>query len=879
MRKSWLFASTLLSAGMLAAGPALAQEAAATDATKDDHLIIVTGVFSAKSIEQAPISINVVTSKDLEQRVAVSAADLLKNVPGVYVNSGLGEIRNVVFSRGISANSLDGAGGYYYVSMQEDGLPVDLITASNYGPDYFLRPDITLSRLEGLRGGTAAITGPNAPGGIFNYISKNGKSAPGVQIQAKYGLEGNVKAPFYRIDAYAGGQLSDGLYYSLGGFYRASRGSHDPGYQSNNGGQIKANLLYEYDKGSLLFTAKYLDDRNSWNEFTPSLGGTRIAPGFSNTSSNLQPRNGSHCFPEPQGGSNCWDPSNLVHSQSLAFGLNWKHDLSDTIHFENKARFSHNTTHWNTGAVISIVPVTDPIVNLLMNTGFLPGTFNYTFRETGALALRMTSNGNTFAPGNYTVTTNNLPNQSLMQNGVYTGFAAVDDFRSSQFVDQMQLTAEMGRHTLALGGYAGLARLSDTPHGAGIGLMTLTNQPSMLGVTYTDPNGVVYNVTDPSGFGGFGGRQFTPNYHGTQRQFSVFFGDSWKVTDKLTLDAGGRWESIKYNVFNQRFQNPSAGFVAAGGVDQNPLTLYDNFTMTYGDILQTKRSYTMFNYSASAAYEVSDAISTYIRWTSGKKAPDFGGTAIINNPVAIANQFDPKQKIDQLELGFKYHSGGIDLQLFPFYSILANVGGPVTFQYGPTGPLAGQFYNTAPVRGKIKTYGIEIASNFVISPSFSLHGNLTLQNPKASNFGSWTQGPRRDGTDDELTLLRKGNADNNPKIIARGGAEWRPIANVSLFGEVSHTGKRPANAANAFDMPAYTTVDIGGSVNISEAVKLQVNVNNVFNEVGIVSWSRTGFIESLNRQGLTDTNYSPNAVLPVVPIQARSLFVTLSGKF
>ncbi|MES2302726.1 MAG: TonB-dependent receptor plug domain-containing protein, partial [Pseudomonadota bacterium] len=89
------------------ASPAIAQNAAAqTDAeSAPSREIVVTGVFSAKSIENAPISIAAVTAEELSQQIANSSADLIKNVPGVFVNSSLGEIRNVVAQArlGISA--------------------------------------------------------------------------------------------------------------------------------------------------------------------------------------------------------------------------------------------------------------------------------------------------------------------------------------------------------------------------------------------------------------------------------------------------------------------------------------------------------------------------------------------------------------------------------------------------------------------------------------------------------------------------------------------------------------------------------------------------------------------------------------------------------
>ncbi|MFM5950094.1 MAG: TonB-dependent receptor plug domain-containing protein, partial [Novosphingobium sp.] len=263
-RREYRFGASALAVALVAcAAPAFAQS---SDSDKpDDADIVVTGVFSAKSIEDAPIAITAVTAEEISQQVPVSAADLLKNVPGVFVNSSLGEIRNVVFSRGVSANSLDGAGGYFYVSLQEDGLPVEAITTTNYGPDYFARTDIMLGRLEALRGGTSTVTGSNAPGGIFNYISRTGRSDPGFEAQAKFGLEGDGKNPYYRADLYAGGQLGSGdLYYAIGGFYRQSDGARNPGYRMNKGGQVRANLMFDYGSGKITFDAKYLDDHNGW---------------------------------------------------------------------------------------------------------------------------------------------------------------------------------------------------------------------------------------------------------------------------------------------------------------------------------------------------------------------------------------------------------------------------------------------------------------------------------------------------------------------------------------------------------------------------------------------------------------------------------------
>ncbi|OYU35755.1 MAG: hypothetical protein CFE35_09690 [Novosphingobium sp. PASSN1] len=843
---------------------------------QDKSEIIVTGVFGARAIESAPISINVVSNEVLKQHAPVSAADLLKNIPGVFVNSALGEIRNVVFSRGVSANSLDAAGGYYYVSLQEDGLPVELATANNFGPDYFLRPDLNLSRVEGLRGGTAAITGPNAPGGIFNYISRTGKSDPGVEVQLKGGLLGDLGNPYYRGDIYAGGKLNEnGLYYSIGGFYRWDRGARDPGYAMNKGGQIHGNILYDYSAGSLLFTAKYLDDRNAWNEFTPAIGATRIAPGFSKTSSVLPPANAAHCFPGADGSNECWDPTDLVRSRSAAFGLKWNHEFGDGWKFENNGRYTSSKADWNTGALISASPLNDVVTSFISTSAFLPaGTINYFFKNSGALAATNQVIPTPFGFSVQATTTNNLPGQTVLPGGIFTQVAFVQHFKSENFVDQATLTKDWGNHHLALGGYLALSKLRLRQGGGGIGFSSLSSPTEMLTSTFTDTTGKVFQLSDPSGFQALGTVGGNDN-RGTQKQYSVFFGDTWQVTPQLTLDAGGRWESINYNVFNQTF---TAGF-SPTGADGDALTLYDNNVPSIGPEYNTRRSYKMFNFSLSATYEFTSNFKAYIRYTNGKKAPDFGSIVAINTPAQIATVFPKAQKIEQIEMGLKFARGGLNVQVFPFYSKLSNVTTSQSFTY-TAGPQQGQFYSPVPVAGEIETYGVEVSLAARLTSTLSSRINLTLQNPKARNFGSWAQGPKGDGTDDILTLIAPGDADNNPKIILRGGLDWSPIKNVTLFGEVNHLGKRAANAANAFYLPAYTTLDLGASWNVTDNVKLQFNMTNVTNTLGVMSWSRSdSLLASIDRQGLAKGAYDPKAIYPILGIQPRAAFLTANVKF
>jgi iron complex outermembrane receptor protein len=321
--------------------------------TGETDEIIVTGVFDKRKKLESSVAITTLNAKEIARMAPVSSADLLKNIPGVYVNQARGEIWNTVYSRGISAGSIDNANGYYYVSLQEDGLPIININA---GVDYFLRADATINRVEAVRGGTASILGANAPGGIFNYISKTGGTKFGGEIRAKFGLEGNGKNPYYRADADFGGPLSkDKTWaYNIGGFYRRSDGARDPGYPMNNGGQVKANITKTYKSGSFKLFAKFLDDRNALMEFIPTQGWTdpAIPSGFSKYDSYYLP-DVTVEIPINTSGTQTFRSTDKIHSKEKAVGFNWSQNLGNGFTLKNDARYGSFDVSSNIPAVVT----------------------------------------------------------------------------------------------------------------------------------------------------------------------------------------------------------------------------------------------------------------------------------------------------------------------------------------------------------------------------------------------------------------------------------------------------------------------------------------------------------------------------------------------
>ena len=159
--------------------------------------VVITGVFDERTKMSASVAISSINEEALKAIVPNSSVDLLKNLPGVYVNTASGEIGNSIYTRGLSAGSSTRDGNFRYVSMQEDGLPVIGISGS-INPDMYLRADATIARVEAVRGGSAAILGPNAPGGIFNYISKTGGEEFAGEVSVRGGIGGKWEKPLFQ---------------------------------------------------------------------------------------------------------------------------------------------------------------------------------------------------------------------------------------------------------------------------------------------------------------------------------------------------------------------------------------------------------------------------------------------------------------------------------------------------------------------------------------------------------------------------------------------------------------------------------------------------------------------------------------------------------
>lgn len=840
--------------------------------------VIVTGVFDKRTRMESSVAISVLNSKQFEMQAPTSAAEILKNIPGVFVNSAAGEIKNEVSSRGFS-----GVNGYYYVSMQEDGLPVTGAQYTNYSPDFFLRPDATLGKLEAVRGGTASILGNNAPGGIFNYVSKTGGSELKAEVRTKYGLEGNKAAnPYYRVDANIGGPIgkSNSLFYNIGGFYRQNDGPRYSGYSLNNGGQFKVNIVKHLKNGSLKLYAKYLDDKNSFNDFLPTVDfeNPRLAPGVTENTSFLLPPITATYFLNDSKTQQTFNSADKIHNKEFSIGLNIDFDLGNGWNIDNKLRASDKTSYWNVTQVpfpIAVDGVTFYGLNGYVSaTGVKTGTYSFADAATGQNLLNVVLGLG--ATGLKFTTTGALPGAEIQTNSLVFNPLVVTDNKVKELIEQLTVTKKINRMSFSGGLYYVASDISRTTSGAGTAFTQMTpTYPKATIITFKDAAGNIQQLTNADGVNGGSNKSNAASlFDVTYNQAAVFLGHNWEVSSKLNFDWGIRFESISTKGTNQIGTTYK---LTDGGTDKNPSTLYDNDAGKITSKYDYDKTVNTTSFSTGLNYKVNDDFALYGRYSLGKKAPDVSIYLSINT-ASNSNFLNPiAQSTQMYELGAKIRKNKMSLFITPFYSILGNVPQQA---YGQETADISSAYSTEVLYNKSETFGVELEGNYAITKNVGIRGNVTLQKSTAVDYNVWALG--NNGKADDKVVSYSGNENENvPRALARISPYWN---STSFFASVDWTfmGKRQANIANAFYLPAFTQTNINLGYNVSKHLTVQANVNNVFNNYGVMGWAGPGgFPAALNTQGVTAASIAanPSAIYNTTALQPRAYFFTLGYKF
>lgn len=846
--------------------------------------VFVTGTFDKRKRMDASVAISTLDAGQIERVVPLSAADLLKNVPGVFVNSSLGEIRNSVASRGITVGTQDGSFGYEYVSMQEDGLPVTNTTYFNYGPDFFLRPDATLYRLEAVRGGTASITAANAPGGVFNYVSKTGTDRFEGELRTKYGLVGIDGRSYARLDLNIGGPLKNNWFYNIGGFYRYDESGRYPGYPMNNGGQVKANVVKKLKRGTLKFFAKYLNDKNGYVQFIPTkdFDKPRPAQGFDINATVLMPAVDYTSQDFRYGGSISFNPKNLVKSKYRSGGVNWEQQLGAGWTLNNAARYSSNDILYNTPGAVTAMSTTDMTTYFLMTgqQGLGIGSYSFKNGKTGTELMQVTSTLGSNGLPVYTVNKNELPGQDLLPNSIFmTTFGAYKN-NVKEFVDQFSFQKVTDKMNFTLGGYYGYSNVRRYSGIDGIALSTIENRPQLISLEFTGATLAgttgLHQISNSDGIAqAYGDNGASLTFNAKQNQAALFFGHTWYINPQLTFDWGLRYENVNIKGYNERIYMKTG---LQGGTDGNPKTFYDNNTVDKITRVDYDKTLHTVSFSGALNYTFNTNIALYGRYSQGKKAPDLDVYFATNRPETIGLLHPQERTTRQIEVGLKAKTKTLNIFVTPFYSVLSGVPNGQFLQAS-----GGGFYTPEMLYGKYRTIGVEIEAEWKIDKHFNIRSIATLQRSKIVNLESWVA--NNPGPEDDTKISYSGNeTDNNARAIFNLTPTYLN-GKFYTFITWSYLGKRQANVVNTFTLPAFSQFDLGAGYDLSKSVKLSLNINNLLNTYGVMSWVRPGgILETLEgNNSFTKEQYtlavqkqSPYATVSIPP---RASFLTATFRF
>jgi iron complex outermembrane recepter protein len=946
---------------------------------QDDALelesVIVTGVFDQRTKLESSVAITTLNPKAIEQRAARGTGDLLQAVPGIWTDNSSGEVGSKVVARGLAPVGNDQI-GFQYLSLQEEGLPVMGAQMGFALVDMFHRNDLNTGRFEAIRGGSAAITSANSPGGIFNFISKTGGAKFAGSASASASLYNNSNT-LQRFDVEFGGPLtSNGWGYHLGGFYRVDAGARNTPFNANQGGQIKGNITKQFKNGMFKIYGKYLNDQNSFfkeialnNDLSAGYDGGFGDPVDINNSTTFidvtadVPLATDYRRDNTANPTRRFDAKNGIQNRNWSVGAELSTELGKGWNLNLKAKhsdFDQTYLQYQGNIVMPVVPFLPTVrPNNLGYLQFGAGALvtGSTYTNSGVPAALAGQFVNSFVPSLLSPSYYDAKTGELLArvnfavvNGAPVGvldptvpnklgnfiLATAPLNMANQVKDniaQMSITKEAGAHQITLGTFYSQTSINTQWFVDGV-VSTMGNNPRAIRIEMNAPAaipaavagvpslvaafgglygaGKKLNATDPNGIILQSGLAYTVTENKSVLN-AYYFNDVIKASDRLNIDLGIRYETVRQTGIKQGWQSGSAAS-GLGALDKNPLTLYDLGSRVYnGQIFNYDQSYTLnpatnigtvsnpdasgdgegfqFDYiswSAGLNYKLSNSTATYLRVSRGNKAPelDYYANNFVNVPL---DKKAPIETVTQAEVGFKTNSKKASISATAFYSYLDNALLQLFISNG-----AASFF-TDPTFNATRTIGLELEANVKMTDNFNIKAHATLQNAKYDRLSYQNTA----GSTDKTQFFIESFAGNTVKDVAPVILDITPSLRIGKFTPYINYrwfSERQGNRRNSIQLASYGVLNAGISGDLTSKFSVSVQANNLLNSAGILLFGGYGLQGTSPEDIAVGGIKSPvtNAILPGTnitdlnalgaplfarPILARQLSVTLNYRF
>lgn len=827
--------------------------------------VIITGSQNLRRQMESGVSITTLSSNSLQNQFSIGTADLLQNIPGIITDPAAGEVFTRVYSRGLSASAQDDL-GWYYVSLQEDGLPVSLVQHSYYGPDIFHRLDLMTEKVEVIRGGNSVISAANAPGGIFNFVSHGASNSLRGKFQLDGGLQGDQNTSF-KLDGLIQGRLAEDWFFNFGGHYRRDEGARNTDFTFSKGGQFKFNIIKETKSGFIKLYGKILDDYTNrytgvaavnWDNPEATFG-----QDFNTTALMMPSFNGR--IPDGRGlengDTNSFNPANGVHAQDFAFGFNFEHEFENNWTLRYNGKFSNKLADWQTSISNAFVSLSDPLAYFISGAEFPIGQIVFKDAQTDTEIARVNNSGILAGESFEYLNGGSLPNDAIMGTSAW-----YKNNKANEWIDQLQINKVWKNHDFNVGTSLGISNSSLFTQGS-FAYVTYEPNPRMLEVTVENPNEDIVHLSDSHGLSNYGGLFFI-NGEANVRQLSAFANDRYKINEKLTADIGLRYENINHSGFKDRFEP----FQREGGLDMDVNTAYDNGILTPNGIRDDfNYTYDYLSLSAGINYQLSNDYSVFASYSYGNKAPelDYYFNNFSNVPITNKGEI---QRISLYELGLKYRRNDFSTTFTGFLSELSNIG-ISNFEFDAEDDT---IFFTPIQFNSSRSIGLEWESAYSPISDLTFKFNGTIQDTKARNWTIYDASETVDPSDDVIIDYSGNTLPLAPRLDFKIKTEYQ-INKLNAFVKWYYTSERQGNIANAFQLPSYSLFSLGVAYDFTENLSANLAVTNVFNSAGLNNFFGANVFGG-NANGVTSEfiQSNPNASFIVVPVLPRRTILRLS---
>jgi iron complex outermembrane recepter protein len=812
--------------------------------------VVVTGSTSKRTLLDASVAVTVIPQAELDQLAPRNTDDIMNLVPGIYVENTAGPISNNYSVRGLPG------GGTQFVRIEEDGMPA---LQGGINDDEILDYDISVDRVEALEGGTSGILTENAAGASINLISRplNYDQAGGLARVSgtSYGEE---RGDFWYSAPINGTILGNNVAGAISGYIDSNPGERSSPFRYDTY-HFKAQLEKKFDGGGYVrLTYKRWDEHDPYyadQPYAENNGHISGVPGLNTQSGSIIGSGfASITVPDSCAAGECFrnfSEQQGIHSSGNEYRIDVEKPINNSLSVFARLRYTQDDLDFNgvfagsgSGAaglasaanyLTYVSPAQQALgmatvspINSLLGQGLTA------FPTATQFGIKNLKTG-VIIGGNNLASLNALNGNGLLEQTVLNRQSVKLRDWGSDFGFKWSARGANWTNSLTFGGMVYSTYEENDQSGVSTVLNDVKNDSNIYDVVALNGSGQVVGDLTNNGLLSYGDWGAGLNPTETESQ-SVYFNNEFTWASRLHVDFGMRYEHEHQSGWAG--QSTPETFPTIGGLNQvNPSAFNGTYVYDSG-------SETPLNWTVGVNYTITPQLSVYARYADSYQT---NGA----NPKAIGIRF--------YEAGVTYAGYGFLGTVRPFHTAFNNQ------QFG-AGQLPGDLNLTQGFFANSDTNGVDLDLTYRPTwqslHAFSIHGELTYQESTFNNVSLGAITGTGVGIDQAYATEYDG------KIPPRTPSQMYMISPQydlpnhlgNVYMRYQYIGRTFADSGDGVVLPGYGVLSLGGVVNLTQRLNLNISVENVNNALGLTEGNpRQGFTQSVVNgyfygRGITGTN-------------------------